>query len=104
MNEHQVESINWVRHEAKVQERSLTEELANIQKSVATPPLVELARRVGMQVIYTDNINEEVDENIDPLKTALENVVMDADRLRTTTAERVVGLLNPLQCLKFLSW
>ncbi|XP_055808531.1 protein ZW2-like [Solanum dulcamara] len=103
LNEHQVESINWLRHEAKFQERSLTEELANIQESVAAPPLVELAHRVGMQVIYTDNINEEVDENIDLLKTALENVVMDADRLRTTTAERVVGLLNPLQCLKFLS-
>lgn len=106
MSENQVQRINWLRHETKVQERSLTEELAKIQESVAAPPVVDLAQRVGMQLIYADDINvdmEEVDGNLDTLKTALENVVTDADRLRTRTAERVVGLLRPLQSLKFFS-
>lgn len=106
LSEHQVQRLNWLKHETKAEERSLTEEMAQIQESVASPPLADLARRVGMELIYTDNINteiEEVDGNIDQLKTALENVVTDADRLRTRTAERVVGLLNPLQSLKFLT-
>lgn len=106
LSEHQVERLNRLKQETKAQERSLTKELAQIQESVASPPLVDLARRLGMQLLYTDNINtdiEEVDGDIDQLKTALENVVTDADRLRTRTAERVVGLLSPLQSLKFLS-
>ncbi|KAM3340418.1 protein ZW2 [Capsicum galapagoense] len=106
LSENQAQRINWLRHETKVQERSLTEELAKIQESVAAPPVVDLAQRVGMQLIYADDINvdmEEVDGNLDTLKTALENVVTDADRLRTRTAERVVGLLRPLQSLKFFS-
>lgn len=106
MSEHQVERLNRLKQETKAQERSLTKELAQIQESVASPPLVDLARRLGTQLLYTDNINtdiEEVDGDIDQLKTALENVVTDADRLRTRTAERVVGLLSPLQSLKFLS-
>ncbi|KAG5582795.1 hypothetical protein H5410_053422 [Solanum commersonii] len=95
LSEHQVQRLNWLKHETKAEER---------ERDLTT--VADLARRVGMQVIYTNNINteiEEVDGNIDQLKTALENVVTDADRLRTRTAERVVGLLNPLQSLKFLS-
>ncbi|XP_060176763.1 protein ZW2-like [Lycium barbarum] len=102
----QVHKLNRLRHETKVQERSLTEELAKIQESVAAPPLVERARRVGMQLLYTDGITVEItdeDENIDTLKSAMENVVMAADRLRTRTAERVVGVLSPLQSLRFLT-
>ncbi|CAN4118287.1 unnamed protein product [Withania somnifera] len=106
LSESQVQRINGLKRETKVQERSLTEELAKIHESVAAPPLVELACRVGTQFLYDDNVNieiENVDGNMDPLKTALENLVTDADRLRTRTAERVVGLLSPLQSLRFLS-
>ncbi|XP_059296483.1 protein RESPONSE TO ABA AND SALT 1-like [Lycium ferocissimum] len=106
LSENQVHRLNRLRHETKVQERSLTEELAKIQESVAAPPLVERARRVGMQLLYTDGITVEItdeDENIDTLKSAMENVVTDADRLRTRTAERVVGVLSPLQSLRFLT-
>lgn len=73
---------------------------------MAAPPLIEMARRVGMQLLHTDGINIEItdgDENIETLKSAMENVVTDADRLRTRTAERVVGLLSPLQSLRFLT-
>lgn len=44
-----------------------------------------------------------MDENIETLRSALENVITDADKLRTRTAERVVGILNPLQSLRFLT-
>ncbi|KAJ8570756.1 hypothetical protein K7X08_037728 [Anisodus acutangulus] len=106
LTENQVQRINRLRHKTKVQERCLTEELAKIQESVAAPPLVERARRVGMQLLQTDGITVQItneDENIDTLKSAMENVVTDADRLRTKTAERVVGLLSPLQSLRFLT-
>ncbi|MCD7447040.1 hypothetical protein HAX54_021673 [Datura stramonium] len=106
LSENQVERINWLKHETEAQAKLLMEELAEIQESVATPPLQELARRIGMQLLYADNVNveiEDVDGNLEPLKSALENVVTDADRLRTRTAETVVGLLSPLQSLRFLS-
>ncbi|XP_009623095.1 protein ZW2-like [Nicotiana tomentosiformis] len=102
----QVQRINRLRYETKIEEKSLTDELAKIQESVAAPPLMELARRIGMQLLYTDGINIEItdgDENIETLKSAMENVVTDADRLRTRTAERVVGVLSPLQSLRFLT-
>ncbi|OIS98000.1 PREDICTED: protein DOG1-like 4 [Nicotiana attenuata] len=106
LSENQVQRINRLRYETKVQEKSLADELAKIQESVAAPPLMEMARRVGMQLLHTDGTNIDIidgDDNIETLKSAMENLVTDADRLRTRTAERVVGVLSPLQSLRFLT-
>ncbi|KAM3285501.1 protein ZW2 [Capsicum chacoense] len=99
LSENQVQMMNLVREETKVEEKRLMEELAKIQESVTGFQFVGVAGRTGVQLLNTGNIEAEMDE----LKTAMEIVVMDADRLRTGTANRVVGLLNPLQSLRFLT-
>lgn len=53
--------------------------------------------------MYVEGEIREVDEETETLRMAMENVVTDADRLRTRTAVSVVGILNPLQSLKFLA-
>ncbi|KAK6779706.1 hypothetical protein RDI58_021890 [Solanum bulbocastanum] len=99
--ENQIERINRLRIETRIEERNLMDKLAKIQESVAAPPLMGLAQQYGMEVLRDGEITE-VDEEIETLRSAVENVVTDADRLRTRTADSVVGILNPLQSLKFL--
>ncbi|XP_059306921.1 protein ZW2-like [Lycium ferocissimum] len=101
LNENQVERINRLRVETRVEEKNLMDELAKIQESVAAPPLMRLAQQFGIE-LPSDREIREVDENIETLRSAMEIVVTDADRLRTRTAENVVGILNPLQGLRFL--
>ncbi|WMV44888.1 hypothetical protein MTR67_038273 [Solanum verrucosum] len=102
LSENQIERINRLRIETKIEERNLMDKLAKIQESVAAPPLMGLAQQYGMEMLRDGEITE-VDEEIEILRTAVENVVTDADRLRTRTADSVVGILNPLQSLKFLA-
>ncbi|OIT00762.1 PREDICTED: protein DOG1-like 4 [Nicotiana attenuata] len=104
LSQNQVEKINRLKFETRVQEKNLMDELAKIQESVAAPPFMGLAQQFGAELLRGDGGEiREVDENIEILRSALEDVIMDADRLRTTTAERVVGILNPFQSLKFLT-
>ncbi|XP_049368522.1 protein ZW2-like [Solanum verrucosum] len=102
LSENQIERINRLRIETKIEERNLMDKLAKIQESVAAPPLMGLAQQYGMEMLRDGEITE-VDEEIEILRTAVENVVTDADRLRTRTADSVVGILNLLQSLKFLA-
>ncbi|KAK4359354.1 hypothetical protein RND71_021583 [Anisodus tanguticus] len=99
LSEHQVERLNRLRIETRVEEKNLMDELAKLQESVAAPPLAQQFRIEHPG----DGEIRKVDENIDTLKSAMEIVVTDADRLRTRTAERVVGILSPLQGLRFLT-
>ncbi|XP_015087517.1 protein DOG1-like 4 [Solanum pennellii] len=102
LTENQIEMINGLKIETRIQERDLMDKLAKIQESVAAPPLMGLAQQYGMEMLRDGEISE-VDEEMEKLRTAMENVVTDADRLRTKTADGVVGILNPLQSLKFLA-
>ncbi|TMX05420.1 hypothetical protein EJD97_021719 [Solanum chilense] len=102
LTENQIEMINGLKIETRIQERNLMDKLAKIQESVAAPPLMGLAQQYGMEMLRDGEISE-VDEEIEIIRTAMENVVTDADRLRTKTADSVVGILNPLQSLKFLA-
>lgn len=104
LSQNQVERINRLKFETRVQEKNLMDELAKIQESVAAPPFMGLAQQFGVHLLRGDGGKiREVDENIETLRSALENVITDADKLRTRTAERVVGILNPLQSLRFLT-
>ncbi|GMN40356.1 hypothetical protein TIFTF001_009584 [Ficus carica] len=85
--------------ETRSEERSLNDELAKIQESVAAPPLLLIARRAGRPVY--GEIAEE-DTAIESLKTALEVVVTSADSLRISTALKAMEVLRPVQNVKFL--
>ncbi|MCD9642587.1 hypothetical protein HAX54_029461, partial [Datura stramonium] len=102
LTENQVERLNRLRTETRLEEKSLMDKLAKIQESVAAPPLMGLAQQLGIELLRDGEIIE-MDENIETLRSGIENVVTDADRLRTRTADSVVGILSPLQSLRFLA-
>ncbi|CAK9150396.1 unnamed protein product [Ilex paraguariensis] len=70
-------------------------------ESVAAPPVVELPRRAGRKLMNGEV--QEVDSVIEMLRMAMEAVLHTADKLRTTAAESVVKILNPIQNVKFLA-
>lgn len=104
LTEEQIQRIHRLSRETSRQEKSLDEEMAKIQESVASPQLVDLARRVGMQ--FHANIDgeiSEVDNEMESLKSVMENILRDADRLRTRAAKTMTGILSPHQNLRFLA-
>ena len=78
----------------------MNDELANIQDSVAAPPLLEVARRGGRRLI--DGEQEVEDSAMESLKSALEAVVHAADSLRRTATLKFMEVLRPPQSVKFL--
>ncbi|XP_027070555.1 protein ZW2-like [Coffea arabica] len=108
LTEDQIHRINGLSRETNWQEKSLDQKMAKIQESVASPPLVDLARREGMQIQSATGSDieggiDDVDNQIEPLKSAMQNILRDADGLRTRTAETMAGILSPLQNVRFLS-
>ncbi|KAF3672760.1 putative acyl-coenzyme A oxidase 4, peroxisomal-like isoform X1 [Capsicum annuum] len=102
LSENQVERLNRLRVETMVEEKDLMDKLAKIQESVAAPPLMGLTQQLEIEQLRDGEIIE-VNEEIEILRTAVENVVTDEDRLRTKTADSVMGILSPFLSLKFLA-
>ncbi|KAJ0088587.1 hypothetical protein Patl1_31358 [Pistacia atlantica] len=100
LTQEQNQRINSLKGEIRMEEKILNDELAKIQESVAAPPIMELARRWGSSV--DGGITEE-QEVMQSLRSALESLVASADLLRTTTARKVVEILNPVQNVRFLA-
>lgn len=78
----------------------LNDELAKIQESLAAPPLLESARKGGRS---TENDIVQDEEALETLRSAMESVVARANSMRMRIAAKVVGILNPVQNLKFLT-
>lgn len=98
MSEEQIQNMNKLIEETKVEEQILADELARIQESLAAPPVMEQARRMGRLVdgeIHDQRIME-------PIRSAMETLVASADMLRIRTAAKVVETLTPIQSVKFL--
>ncbi|OMO85031.1 hypothetical protein CCACVL1_10467 [Corchorus capsularis] len=98
----QSEKIKRLVEETRVEERVLNEELARVQESMAAPPLIEVARKRARRRMSVEMAGEEA-AALDTLKKAVEEVVTGADLLRMTTAMKVVGILNPVQSVRFLT-
>ncbi|KAK7844544.1 hypothetical protein CFP56_010739 [Quercus suber] len=71
-----------VKAETGKKERELTETLVRLQESVAAPPMLALARRVGRLM---DGEISSLDSAIEALKTAMLQVIEGADSLRKST-------------------
>ncbi|OAY43731.1 protein RESPONSE TO ABA AND SALT 1 [Manihot esculenta] len=96
----QSQRISRLIEETKVSERMMNDELARIHESIASPPLLDLARRKGRM----DDVNEAGDQSaIETLGSTLESLVARADLLRTDTVSKLVEILNPVQNVKFLT-
>ncbi|KAM1055429.1 hypothetical protein ACFX13_029655 [Malus domestica] len=88
----QATEMDAVKGETRRAERELLETMARIQESVAAPPILPLARRVGRLM------DEET------LKTAMMGVIKSADGLRGSTVRKVVKLLSPEQVEERLTY
>ncbi|KAL6138890.1 hypothetical protein ACLB2K_064169 [Fragaria x ananassa] len=86
--------------ETRVEERALNDKLAKIHESVAAPPLVDVARRHARYVESEGAEGEE--EATTRLKSALEDVLADANLLRTTLATKLVEMMSGAQAVRFL--
>lgn len=99
LSEDQRRRMEELEEETRTEERSLNDELARVQESLAAPPLMQLVReaaRLTEGPVRSDAITES-------LSSGLVTVVRDAELLRTTTAMKVVEILIPAQIIKFLT-
>lgn len=101
LSEEQRERLSMLKQETKVKERDLNDELAKLHESVAAPPLVDMARSHGRACLNRSFMVEEgsVSSNF---RGTLENLVANADDLRTSTALKIVQILRPVQSITFL--
>ncbi|XVF76836.1 hypothetical protein PTKIN_Ptkin13bG0299000 [Pterospermum kingtungense] len=97
----QSERINRLIEETRYEERVLNDELARTQESIASLPLVEIARKRARTINVETPARKEAE--LVTLRKAVEEVVAGADLLRMTTAMKVVEILNPAQNVRFLT-
>ncbi|CAN1152167.1 Protein ZW2 [Linum perenne] len=95
----QSQRIEQVRRRTRREEIALTEAMAAIQESMASPGLLRLARATEAQI---DGERMKVDEALESLKSAMLSVMMSADSLRGATVAGVVEALSPMQTVEFL--
>ncbi|KAK7373909.1 hypothetical protein VNO80_07329 [Phaseolus coccineus] len=102
LTEDQKEKLSQLKQESKVKERTLNDDLAKLQESVADPPLVDMARSQG-RLCFSRSFM--VDQGLVPssFKEKLENLVADADALRTDTALKIMKILRPAQIVSFMA-
>ena len=85
-----------VRGETKRAEREVSEVMASVQESMASPRMLALIRVV-------DGEKTEQDSALRGLKEALRNVLERGDALRASTMRNVVEILNPPQTVQLLA-
>ncbi|XP_058761951.1 protein ZW2-like [Vicia villosa] len=100
LSEEQKERLDELKQETKMKERELNDEMAKVHESTAAPPLLDLIRSHG-RVCLSRSFMAEGSNVPNTFKEKLENLVTNADALRTETALRVVQILRPAQVLKF---
>ncbi|WCJ28045.1 hypothetical protein M5689_009754 [Euphorbia peplus] len=101
LSEEQRQLIGRLKDETKLVEKMLHDEMARVQESVASPPLLEWAKRQGKMV--DSEMRSEESPAIERIGSEMEAVVGRADALRMSTVMRVVEILTPSQNIKFLT-
>ncbi|XP_065851827.1 protein RESPONSE TO ABA AND SALT 1-like [Euphorbia lathyris] len=100
LSEEQRQLIGRLKEETKLVEKMLHDEMARVQESVASPPLLEWAKRHGRMM---DGETRSEGSAIERIGLEMEAVVGRADALRMSTVMRVVEILTPKQNVKFLT-
>ena len=102
LSEEQKERLSLLNQETKVKERALNDELAKLHESVAAPPLVDMARSHG-RVCFSRSFMAEGGSSVpSTFRETLENLVANADALRTNTSLKIFQILRPSQLVSFL--
>ncbi|EYU36422.1 hypothetical protein ABFS82_14G266700 [Erythranthe guttata] len=100
LSDEQKREIEGVKAEIRRKEREINQKMARVQETVAEPPLCGLVKKFGRLV---DGETTELEAAMVELKAAMLVVVGNADELRGWTAAAVVGILNPVQGVKFFA-
>ncbi|KEH23189.1 putative transcription factor TGA like domain-containing protein [Medicago truncatula] len=100
LSEDQRQRLSELKQEIKMKERELNDELAKVHESMAAPPVLDNVRSHGRVCLSRSFMAEEGTVS-SSFKETLENLVTNADALRTETALRVVQILKPAQVLNF---
>ncbi|KAF5746760.1 transcription factor TGA5-like [Tripterygium wilfordii] len=97
--EEQVRKLEGAKSETQREEREINESMAKLQERVATPPILDVARRFGRSV---DAEVIESEEDLEGLKALMLTIIDDADLLRGSTVRKVSKILCPIQTLRWL--
>lgn len=100
LSDDQRQRLSELKQETKMKERELNDELAKVHESMAAPPVLDKVRSHG-RVCLSSSFMAEEGTVPSSFKETLENLVTNADALRTETALRVVQILKPAQVLNF---
>ncbi|CAI9779211.1 unnamed protein product [Fraxinus pennsylvanica] len=103
LSENERQRIEHLKHETKMEEKLLVDELASIHESVAAPPLAGLAREEGRRLLMNGEIRETPDSELENLRSAMQSLLIRADLLRARTVQVVVETLSPLQNVRFFA-
>ncbi|KAH7524827.1 protein ZW2 [Ziziphus jujuba] len=95
----QLQIMERMKAETSQAEKELMETTATVQESLAAPPLLTLARRVG-RLMGGEILN--LDGALERVKTAMLGVLQSADGLRASTVRKLVEVLSPDQKVRFL--
>lgn len=99
LSSRQLSQINKLQTKTQEEEDSVSERMAVLQQSVADQPLLGLVM-AGKDCSFLHNgLKEAFDEK---LKT-MEELLMEADRLRLSTLKEMLKILNPLQGAQYLT-
>lgn len=100
LSDDQRQRLSELKQETKMKERELNDELAKVHEGMAAPPVLDKVRSHGRVCLSSSFMAEEGTVSCS-FKETLENLVTNADALRTETALRVVQILKPAQVLNF---
>lgn len=100
LSDDQRQRLSELKQETKMKERELNDELAKVHENMAAPPVLDKVRSHG-RVCLSSSFMAEEGTVPSSFKETLENLVTNADALRTETALRVVQILKPAQVLNF---
>ncbi|RDX81879.1 Protein DOG1-like 4, partial [Mucuna pruriens] len=92
----QRERLDRVRDNTKRAEREVSEAMASVQETMASPRVVRLVRVVNGEIT-------EQETALERLKEALKRVCESADELRASTMRKVVEILSPPQTVQLLA-
>ncbi|KFK43297.1 hypothetical protein AALP_AA1G105800 [Arabis alpina] len=93
--------ILTLRSETRRKERDVMRDYALVQQSVADPPVMLAARRVGARGMV-DGEESDLEEAMEVLKSGMAAAMNNADQLRCSTVGKVVEILTPSQAIKVL--
>ena len=101
LTRHQRDRLSSLRSETRRRERDVMRDFALVQQSVADPPVMLAARRVGARGMV-DGEESELEEAMEVLRRGMARAMNSADELRCSTVGKVVEILTPSQAVKVL--